>query len=162
MSGQGRPWPNPAPTGPGSIDPEYITQVLRSLAWWCGCGRGRGRGGWGVYDLCPPHKLAGTDVGVGVCVHTVGPDGSGGNTHCHPVLSLLRMVLSGVHSCIVSCFVQRGVDSLLSCLIGHLSSDSLGSPIVEALKNFPHLVSQHPRFTTAQQHRLHHHLVEDS
>jgi len=104
MSGQGRPWPSPAPTGPGSVVPEHTTQVLRSLARrWCGRGRRRG-------DLCPPHDSADTDVGVGVCVHAVGPDGSGSHRHGQTVLSLLCTLLDGVHSSIFSCFFQRGAD----------------------------------------------------
>jgi len=55
-----------------------------------------------VQDLCTPHDLAGTDVGVGICVHTVGPDESGGNKHCHPALFLLHTVLNGMSPSIVS------------------------------------------------------------
>jgi len=85
MSGQGRPWPRPFPTGSGFVVPEHATQVTRSLAQWCGRRRGRVVGA--------PHDLAGAHVWVGICEHTVGPDGSGGNMHCHPALSLLDTVL---------------------------------------------------------------------
>jgi len=58
--------------------------------------------------------------------------------------------------------LSEGGRSTPRLLVWHLSGNLAGSPVVEALKNFPCLVSQHPRFTTTQQHHLHQRLVEHS
>ena len=99
---------------PGSVILECIIQVLRSLACWCGRWKREGGG-----DLGKPRDLAGMDFGVGIWVHTVGPDRSSCNIGCHPVLSLLRLVMNSMEAYIFSCFVQRWINPDLSYLIQH-------------------------------------------